>query len=170
MGDSTGITLHQGHSRAPARRHLGDDPVAPPTIVTAAGGAAEFAWDEFSEGQIADAHTRKRSAHAMPGFVDWCDSLGRRIRLVRITTGRVDDYLAGLRLATSTKMLRLAALRIFVDLLVLRHFVVSIPAASVRAERYSVIEGKTPEISAKYSLDVPRSVDLSTLRGCASTP
>ena len=32
------------------------------------------------------------------------------------------------------------------DLLVVRHVVILNPAASVRAERYSTVEGKTPEI------------------------
>jgi site-specific recombinase XerD len=43
--------------------------------------------------------------------------------------------------------LHLAALRRFFDALVLRHVVLLNPAASVRGERYQVIEGKTPEIA-----------------------
>lgn len=163
MSDSTEIILHPGGRRTPGRRR--DDVVALPAIVSAAGAGAEFAWDEFFKGQLANAHTRKNYAHAVRHFLDWCDHPDRRIPLVRITPGHVGDYLAGLELATPTKKLRLAALRKFFDLLVVRHVVVLNPAASVRAERYSVVEGKTPEISAKQARDLLKSVDFSTLVG-----
>src|SRR5271157_3191455 len=149
MSDSTEIILHPGGRRTPDRRLRG----------------AEFAWDEFFKGQLANAHTRKNYAHAVRHFLDWCDCPDRHIPLVRITPGHVGDYLAGLELATPTKKLRLAALRKFFDLLVVRHVVVLNRAASVRAERYSVVEGKTPEISAKQARDLLRSVDPSTLVG-----
>src|SRR5208282_140282 len=165
MSDSTEIILHPGGRRTPDRRLRGADAAAPPAIVSAAGGGAEFAWDEFFKGQLANAHTRKNYAHAVRHFLDWCDRPDRHIPLVRITPGHVGDYLAGLELATPTKKLRLAALRKFFDLLVVRHVVVLNRAASVRAERYSVVEGKTPEISAKQARDLLRSVDPSTLVG-----
>jgi len=165
MSDSTEIMLHPGGRRTPDRRLRGADAAAPPAIVSAAGGGAEFAWDEFFKGQLANAHTRKNYAHAVRHFLDWCDHPDRRIPLVRITPGHVGDYLSGLELATPTKKLRLAALRKFFDLLVVRHVVVLNPAASVRAERYAVIEGKTPEITAKQARDLLRSVDPSTLVG-----
>ncbi len=165
MSDSTEIILHPGARRTPDQRCRGADAAAPPAIVSAAGGGAEFAWDEFFKGQLANAHTRKNYAHAVRHFLDWCDHPDRRIPLVRITPGHVGDYLSGLELATPTKKLRLAALRKFFDLLVVRHVVVLNPAASVRAERYAVIEGKTPEITAKQARDLLRSVDPSTLVG-----
>src|SRR5262245_20719747 len=65
MSDSTEIILHPGHDRAPARRRRADHNVGPPAIVTAAGAGAEFAWDEFFKGQLANAHTRKNYAHAV---------------------------------------------------------------------------------------------------------
>ena len=101
----------------------------------------------------------------MRHFLDWCDHPDRQIPLVRITPGHVGDYLAGLELATPTKKLRLAALRKFFDVLVVRHVVILNPAASVRAERYAVVEGKTPEISAKQARDLLKSVDASNLVG-----
>jgi integrase/recombinase XerD len=58
-----------------------------------------------------------------------------------------------------------AALRKFFDLLVVRHVVVLNPATSISAERYSAVEGKTPEISSKQARDLLRSVDPSTLVG-----
>jgi site-specific recombinase XerD len=158
MSDSTEIILHPGHDRTPARRRRADDPVGPPpAIVAAAGPGAEFAWDEFFKGQIANAYTCRNYAHAVCDFLAWCDRPDRQVPLVRITPGHVGDYLAGLQLATPTKKLRLAALRKFFDLLVVRHVVILNPAASVRAERYSTVEGKTPEISAKQARDLQRA-------------
>ena len=86
-------------------------------------------------------------------------------RTVRITPGHVGEYLAGLELATPTKKLRLAALRKFFDLLVVRHVVVLNPAATVRAERYSTVEGKTPEIGTKQARDLLDSIYASDLVG-----
>jgi hypothetical protein len=166
MSDSTDIILHAGPDRAPARRRRADDPVGPPpAIVTAAGAGAEFAWDEFFKGQLANTYTRRNYAHAVRHFLAWCDRPDRQVPLVRITPGHVGDYLAGLELATPTKKLRLAALRKFFDLLVVRHAVVLNPAASVRAERYATVEGKTPEIGTKQARDLLKSIDVSDLVG-----
>ena len=166
MSDATEIILHPGRQQAPARRRRADDHVGPPpAIVTDAGGGAEFAWDEFFKGQLANAHTRKNYAHAVRHFLDWCDHPDRQVPLVRITPGHVGDYLTGLTVATPTKKLRLAALRKFFDVLVVRHVVLLNPAASVRAERYTVVEGKTPEISAKQARSLLKSVDASNLVG-----
>ena len=166
MSDSTEIILHPKLDQMPTRRRRADDAVGPPpAIVAAAGAGAEFAWDEFFKGQLANAHTRKNYAHAVRHFLAWCDHPDRQIPLIRITPGHVGDYLAGLHMATPTKKLRLAALRKFFDLLVVRHVVVLNPAASVRAERYSTVEGKTPEIGTKQARDLLKSIDDSDLVG-----
>src|SRR6476619_4837634 len=166
MSDSTEIILHPDGRRTPGRRRRADDTASPPpAIVTAAGGGAEFAWDEFFKGQLANAHTRKNYAHGVRDFLGWCDHPDRQIPLVRITPGHVGDYLTGLELATPTKKLRLAALRKFFDLLVVRHVVVLNPAASVRAERYSSVEGKTPEIGTAQARNLLKSIDASNLVG-----
>ena len=166
MIDSTDINLHPAHDRMPGRRRRADDRVGPPpAIVFAAGAGAEFAWDEFFKGQLANAYTRRNYAHAVRDFLGWCDRPDRQIPLIRITPGHVGDYLAGLQLAIPTKKLRLAALRKFFDLLVVRHVVILNPAASVRAERYSTVEGKTPEIAAKQARDLLKSIDVSDVGG-----
>jgi site-specific recombinase XerD len=109
--------------------------------------------------------TRRNYAHAVRDFLAWCDRPDRQIPLVRLAPGHVGDYLAGLQLATPTKKLRLAALRKFFDVLVVRHVVVLNPAASVRAERYSTVEVKTPEIGAKQARDLLKSIGASDLVG-----
>jgi site-specific recombinase XerD len=143
-----------------------DEPVTArnaPAIVKAAGKAAEFAWEEFFQAEIANAHTRKNYMHAVKGFLAWVE--GRGLELPRITPADVGEYLQGLDLAVPTKKLHLAALRRFFDRLVNRHVCVINPAATVKAERYSVVEGKTPEISADQARTLLKSIDASNSVG-----
>ena len=111
-----------------------------PAIVKAAGKAAEFAWEEFFQAEIANAHTRKNYMHAVRQFLAWVEERG--LELPRISPGDVGEYLQGLELATPTKKLHLAALRRFFDRLVNRHVCVINPAATVKAERYSRRRGQ----------------------------
>ena len=130
-----------------------------PAIVKLAGLAAEFAWEEFFQAEIANAHTRKNYMHAVRQFLAWVE--GRGLELPRISPGDVGEYLQGLDLAVPTKKLHLAALRRFFDRLVNRHVTVINPAATVKAERYSVVEGKTPEIGADQARTLLKSIEVS---------
>ena len=67
-----------------------------PAIVKAAGRSAEFAWEEFFQAEIANAHTRKNYLHAVQKFLAWVE--GRGLELPRITPGDVGEYLQGLEL------------------------------------------------------------------------
>ena len=143
-----------------------DEPVTArnaPAIVKAAGKAAEFAWEEFFQAELANAHTRKNYMHAVRQFLAWVE--GRGLELPRITPADVGEYLQGLDLAVPTKKLHLAALRRFFDRLVNRHVAVINPAATVKAERYAVVEGKTPEIGAEQARTLLRSIDASNVVG-----
>jgi integrase/recombinase XerD len=154
------ITLYAGPESGQLIRP--DELVTPrnaPAIVKAAGKSAEFAWEEFFQAEIANAHTRKNYMHAVRQFLAWVGV--RNLDLKRITPGDVGEYLQNLELATPTKKLHLAALRRFFDRLVNRHVCVINPAATVRADRYSVVEGKTPEIAAEQARTLLRSIDAS---------
>jgi site-specific recombinase XerD len=72
--------------------------------------------------------------------------------------------------AVPTKKLHLAAPRKFLDRLVNRHVMVINPAATVRAERYSVPEGKTPEIRPEQVTELLTSIDASTVVGLRDRP
>ena len=128
-----------------------------PAVVATAGDGARFAWEEFFGGELPNAHTRAAYLRAVRRFLDWCE--GGRVELHRITPGQVGGYLAALPVSVPTKKQRLAALRRFFDRLVVRHVVLLNPAASVRAERYQVVEGKTPEISVPHARRLLASLD-----------
>jgi hypothetical protein len=66
------ITPYEGPRPGPPLRP--DEPVTPrnaPAIVKLAGRAAEFAWEEFFQAEIASAHTRKNYLHAVRCFLAW---------------------------------------------------------------------------------------------------
>ena len=94
-----------------------------PAIVKAAGRSAEFAWEEFFQAELANAHTRKNYLHAVQKFLAWVE--GRGLELPRISPGDVGEYLQAVELGVPTKKLHLAAIRRFFDRLVkpprLRH-------------------------------------------------
>ena len=134
-----------------------------PALVTDAGPAASFAWEEFIYGKIRNQHTRTAYERAIRHFLKHCEKLGKD--LAHISPRDVGAYLDGLDYAPATKKLHLSALRHFFDSLVTRHVVVLNPAASVRSERLQVVEGKTPEISVEQARRLMRSIDITHVVG-----
>jgi site-specific recombinase XerD len=131
-----------------------------PRLIAAAGPAAQFAWEEFFVGKIRNAYTRRAYLHAMRSFLKWIEA--RQIELVRMTPGMVGQYLDELPVSIPTKKLYLAGIRSFLDVLVQRHVIVLNPAHSVRAPRYSSLEGKTPEITVQQCRTLLASIRLNT--------
>lgn len=136
-----------------------------PEIIRCAGRAAVFAAEEFFFGKIRNPHTRAAYLHAVKLFLAWCE--GRGLELARIAPKDVGQYFDGLRtsLSVSTRKQHLAALRHFFDELVTRHAVILNPAASVRGERYQVVEGKTPEITVAGARKLLASINVSNVVG-----
>jgi site-specific recombinase XerD len=134
-----------------------------PAAVAAAGPFARFAWDEFFAGELANPHTRVAYARAVRRFLDWCEEAG--LPLHAIAPGHVGDYFARHSGSIPTKKLHLAAVRRFFDRLVVRHVVVLNPALSVRAERYQVVEGKTPEITVPQARALLASINTGHVVG-----
>ena len=97
-----------GHAR-PCRRSS----IPPPAIIADAGRNAGFAWEEFFQGEIANAHTRKNYVHAVRKFLAWAEA--KDVELLDITPGLVGTYFQELDVAVPTKKLHLAALRKFFD-------------------------------------------------------
>lgn len=122
--------------------------------------AGSFAWDEFFLGTIRNPHTRRAYLHAVRSFLTWTEQ--QSLELPSLTPGMVGHYLDGLAVSTPTKKLHLAAIRSFLDLLVQRHVLVLNPAHSVKAPRYSSLEGKTPEITVEQCRQLLASIPLKT--------
>lgn len=141
---------------------LRETPTAPP-IILAAGANALFAWDEFFAATIRNRYTRAAYGIAVRRFFRWLEPSG--IVLQQITPGMVGSYLNQHQGSPPTRKLHLAALRRLFDLLVTRHAIALNPAASVRTERYQVIEGKTPQIAVAQVRDLLTSIDCSTAVG-----
>ncbi len=135
----------------------------PPAIITRAGFAARFAWDEFFEGELPNRHTRTAYRRAVRQFLGWCEQ--RDTALQQITPGLVGQYFGQHAGSIPTKKLHLAAIRRFFDRLVTRHMVALNPAASVCAERYEVIEGKTPEIGVEAARRLLQSLSINHVVG-----
>ncbi len=132
-------------------------------LVTEAGPAAQFAWDEFFLGSLRNPHTRAAYGRAVRDFLVWLEPCG--VALEQLTPGIVGSYFDQLGTSVPTKKLALAAIRGFFDALVLRHVILLNPAASVRAERYAVVEGKTPEIRTEQARSLLASIDARTSSG-----
>jgi integrase/recombinase XerD len=135
--------------------------LAVPQCIADAGAAAGFAFEEFFIGQLRNIHTRAAYLHAVRRFLAWTEKL--EIELVRITPGMVGRYFDEMPVSIPSKKLHLAAIRSFFDVLVTRHVVVLNPALSVRTERYSVVEGKTPEITVEQSRRLLSSIKLESV-------
>jgi integrase/recombinase XerD len=87
------------------------------------------------------------------------------LNLQTITPGHVGNYFNRNGGSIPTKKLHRAAVRRFFDRLVVRHVVVPNPALSVRAERYQVVEGKTPEITVQQARALLASINTEHLVG-----
>ena len=99
----------------------------------------------------------------MRQFLGWCEA--HRLELREITPRWVGTYYDELHASIPTKKQHLSALRCFFDRLVLRHAVVLNPASSVRGERYSLTEGKTPEITLDQERSLLTSIHVDDLIG-----
>src|SRR5271155_2908565 len=130
-----------------------------PVVIADAGEAAYFAWEEFFTAGIPNRHTRTAYERAVRRFLDWIAP--QQVPLTKITPGMVGRYVDQHPGSIPTKKLHLAAIRGLFDKLVTRHAMGLNPAASVRGERYKVMESKTPEISADQARKLLASIRTS---------
>lgn len=125
---------------------------APPAIVALSSKQARFAWDEFFAAQIRNPHTQAAYTLAVRRFFEWLKPL--EVALADIEPATVGAYFAQHPGSVPTKKLHLAALRALFDQMVVRHAMLLNPAASVRGEKYQVVEGKTPEITVSQTREL----------------
>lgn len=132
-----------------------------PKLIADAGAAANFAWDEFFMGTIRNGYTRRAYLFAVRSFLNWLET--KQVELARITPGLVGQYFDQLPGSTPTKKVYLSGIRSFFDVLVQRHVLVLNPALSVRTERYSAVEGRTPEITVEQAKKLLASIKLEAV-------
>jgi integrase/recombinase XerD len=124
-------------------------------------GAGSRGMNSFGDGF--EMHTRAAYDLAVRRFLAWCEEKGTTLH--RVTPGLVGDYFDQHPGSVPTKKQHLAAIKGLFDALVVRHAVVLNPAASIRLERYQVIEGKTPEITVAQARTLLASIDTSHVVG-----
>lgn len=134
-----------------------------PALVVASGRPAEIAWDDFFEGRLANPHTKKAYNRAIRNFLEWARDQGRE--LAEIRAGDVGRYLQVHPGSPPTQKQILAALRRFFNLLVERHIVMINPAAVAQTVRYSVVEGKTAEITKEQIRKLLETIDTDNVVG-----
>jgi integrase/recombinase XerD len=137
-----------------------------PEIIHRSGSAAMFAAQEFFFGTIRNEHTRRAYLHAVKLFLAWIEKHGGG-ELAQIAPWHVGKYFEELAQTTSiaTRNQHLSALRHFFDGMVTRHAIALNPALSVRGERYTALEGKTPEISIDQARQLLSSLDTTHVVG-----
>lgn len=135
--------------------------MAVPACVQNAGAAAQFAWEELFFGKLRNPQTRAAYLRAVRRFLDYIERTN--LALAQVSPGIVGRYFDELPVSIPSKKLHLAAIRAFFDVMVTRHVVVLNPALSVRTERYSAMEGKTPEISVDQARRLLASIAPQSL-------
>jgi integrase/recombinase XerD len=134
-----------------------------PTAIVDGGAPAQFAYQEFILGSISNRNTRVRYERAIRQFFAWCQEHSLSLR--EITPGDVGQYFSEHPGTPGSKNVALAAIRHLFDVLVMRHAVLLNPAKSVRGQRHSNIEGKTPEMRPEQTRVLLNSIDTSTIVG-----
>lgn len=137
-----------------------------PEMILRAGANATFAAKEFFFGSISNENTRRAYLYAVKLFLAWIERQ-ESCDLAQVAPWHVGKYFAEMTKATSiaTRKMHLSALRHFFDALVMRHAIALNPALSVRGERYSAVEGKTPEIPIAEVRKLLASIDITNVIG-----
>lgn len=148
-----------------------------PPIVQAAGAGAAFAYSEFFA-NISNKNTKEAYERALKRFFGWLEEKAPGLRLHQIMPVAIRTYLTELTdrrvekksgqqivVSSATRKQHHSALNHFFDKCVERQAIALNPAASLRGERVSQAEGKTPEIGVIKARSLLDSIDTSTLIG-----
>jgi integrase/recombinase XerC len=134
-----------------------------PALIAAAGERATLRFLEFFAADIRNPHTRRAYAHAVAGFMTWCDAN----RVGSITAVQPLHVAAWIEQQTRehaapTAKLRLAALRHLFDWLVTGRVMPTNPAGSVRGPAYAVKAGKTPVLAPEEARALIDRIEITT--------
>ena len=136
-----------------------------PELIAAAGPEVTETYIDFFTSTIRNRNTRAAYARACWQFFEWCAAHGLELTTVRPfhVAAWIEDFPG----SKPTVKLKLAAVRMLYDFLVVRQITPSNPAHAVRGPKYVVKKGKTPVWSredAKKLLDSIPKDSVSGLR------
>lgn len=118
---------------------------------------------EFFTAHIRNPNTRKAYARAAGDFAAWCAEHGL-VALDEIRPVHIAAYVEGLQgeIAAPSVKLRLAAIRMLFDWLVVGQVVPVNPASSVRGPKHVVKKGKTPVLSVDEARALLDTIDTTS--------
>lgn len=121
---------------------------------------------EFFAANIRNANTRKAYARSVADFAAWCEARGLD-RLQDVEPVHVAAWVEDLQghMSAPSVKLRLAAIRMLFDWLVVGQIVPTNPASAVRGPKHSVKKGKTPVLSAEETRTLLASIDTRSTIG-----
>ena len=128
-------------------------------MISDAGDKACRRYIEFFTAKIRNPGTRQAYAHAVLDFFGWCEEFG--LTLARVKPVVVAAYIERITpvLAAPTVKVRLAAIQMLFDYLVVGQVVPFNPAAAVRGPKHVAKKGKTPVLSAELTRELLDSID-----------
>ena len=134
-----------------------------PAVIQNSGSPAIRAWRDFFDGTLPNPHTRDVYNRAVRQFFDWCSR--ENLTLQAISPADVGAYIRQHSGSLPSVKQHVSAIRRYFNLLVERHIVLMNPAAVARPPRYTVVEGKTPEITRDQIKELLGAIDRTSLIG-----
>jgi integrase/recombinase XerD len=134
-----------------------------PALIEQAGPHARDSHIEFFAAHIRNLNTRFAYSTAIRQFLSWCEA--HQLALHSLTPTIVSVYVESLlrtHAAPSVKQ-KLAALKRWMDHLVISRVLATNPCHAVRGPRYSITKGKTPVLSAGEARRLLDSIEPTSL-------
>ena len=161
MTDTTALRVSNSSASLPGLRNWAGSTI--PAVLDQAGTAAVVATHDFFHARVTNPHTRRAYGRWIGRFLQDLELAG--IALHNVSPGIAGRWIEELPVGPVSKNQALTALRHFTDLLVARQVVELNPFLSVRRQRFTVVEGRTPEITVGQIQHLLRSIDTSSVRG-----
>src|ERR1700730_18545408 len=134
-----------------------------PELIAAAGYEVTETYIDFFTSTIRNRNTRAAYARACWQFFDWCAA--HDLELTTVRPFHVAAWIEDFPGSKPTVKLKLAAVRMLYDFLVVRQITRSNPAHSVRGPKYVVKKGKTPVWSREDAKKLLDSIPKDSVSG-----
>lgn len=137
-----------------------------PAIIDRSGMSARKRFIEFFTANIRNHNTRKAYALAISDFLAWCNHSGLQ-DITAIDPVLIAYYIEKLQTKVSVPTVKqnLAAIRVFLDWMVLGGILPFNPSASVRGPKHVVRRGVTPVLTAAETRCLLDSIETDGFKG-----